>query len=92
MKKTVLFVLGAGVFAAGCDYHPDSGWRENCEVNASYDSYEYARCLDGVAHQAESPAAASAAPAPEPAAVSVTIDPDNANRPGREDLGKGRIE
>lgn len=84
MKKKIVALTGLGLLLTGCDYRPGGDWRDNCEVNASYDSYEYSRCIDRVARQAET--------GKTPDSSSVSIDPDNANRPGREDLGKGRIE
>lgn len=91
MKKIAFLALSVGCVVSGCGYQPGANWRENCEANASYDSYEYARCLDSVTTSHENEDSASPAPTP-PVAVAVTIDPENANRPGREDLGKGNIE
>lgn len=84
MKKELVAATLLGLMVTGCDYRPGGNWRDNCDVNASYDSYEYSRCVDRVARQAESGHTADSS--------GVSIDPGNANRPGREDLGKGRIE
>lgn len=84
MNKNIVAVVGLGLLLAGCDYRPGGDWRDDCEVNASYDSYEYSRCVDRVSRQTEMGRASDSS--------GVSIDPENANRPGREDLGKGRIE
>ncbi len=84
MKKIAFYLVGLGMFLSGCDYQAGGDWRDDCKVHSSYDSYEYARCIDRVTQKAES------GMTPETSAPSaVTIDSGNANRPGREDLGKG---
>ena len=85
MKKIAFSVLALGVVVSGCDYRPGSSWRDNCEANASYDSYEHARCLDKVTRQVESKT-------PGAPCAAVVTDAGNADRPGWEDLGKGGAE
>lgn len=98
MKKTVWYSLALGVGVAGCDYQPGGDWRDKCQINSSYDAYEYSRCIDRVSREAESQAQASAelraekaSPLSSPASSAVTTDPENASRPGQEELGKGHI-
>lgn len=91
MKKILLAVGGLGTLLSGCDYRAGGNWRENCEANYTYDSFEYSRCVDRVTTTTESGAGYQGT-GYQSDASQVSIDPKNANRPGWEELGKGRIE